>query len=238
MIESTPFEDVDDEEHEHVSLVKIPVYCSPLWDTRIENMLDIRLIREKPDYVRERLATRDTDLIRQVDAVLEIDAERRRLETEMQRLSGERNRLSKEIGALRSKKESSSELENKVRTIGDDIAKLGGHVSAVDEAQRELLYGIPNLPHPSVPIGTDASANPVIRIWGERPAFDFKPLDQNAIEPDVDLMRLAHAHDVKVKLALQCNLDSIVAIHRKVIFDRRAALRSEGQVVRCLVVLH
>ena len=60
-------------------------------------MLDIRLIREKPDYVRERLATRDTDLIRQVDAVLEIDAERRRLETEMQRLSGERNRLSKDM---------------------------------------------------------------------------------------------------------------------------------------------
>src|SRR5262249_38149772 len=120
-------------EHQDESLVKIPVYCSPLWDTRIENMLDIRLIREKPDYVRERLATRDTDLIRQVDAVLEIDGERRRLETEMQRLSGERNRLSKEIGALRSKKESSSELENKVRTIGDDIAKLGGHVSAADE---------------------------------------------------------------------------------------------------------
>ena len=156
-------------------------------------MLDIRLIREKPDYVRERLATRDTDLIRQVDAVLEIDAERRRLETEMQRLSGERNRLSKEIGALRSKKESSSELENKVRTIGDDIAKLGGHVSAVDEAQRELLYGIPNLPHPSVPIGTDASANPVIRIWGERPAFDFKPLDHVDLGVKLGLFDLERA---------------------------------------------
>src|SRR6516165_1072936 len=140
-------------------------------------MLDIRLIREKPDFVRERLATRDRDLVRQVDAVLDIDAERRRLETEMQRLSGERNRLSKEIGALRSKKEPSSELERRVRAIGDDIARLGGRVSTADEAQRELLYGIPNLPHPSVPIGADASANPVIRVWGERPVFDFRPLD-------------------------------------------------------------
>src|SRR5215471_3938045 len=156
-------------------------------------MLDIPLIREKPDYVRERLATRDRDLVRQVDAVLDLDAERRRLETEMQRLSGERNRLSKEIGALRSKKEPSSELESKVRAIGDDIARLGGQVSAADDEQRELLYAIPNLPHPSVPIGTDASANAVIRIWGERPAFDFRPLDHVDLGAKLGLFDLERA---------------------------------------------
>src|SRR6516164_8742594 len=156
-------------------------------------MLDIRLMREKPDHFRERLAARDRELVRQIDAVMEIDAERRRVETEAQRLSGERNRLSKQIGVLRSKKESSSELENKVRTIGDDIAKLGGHVSAVDEAQRELLYGIPNLPHPSVPIGADASANPVIRVWGERPVFDFRPLDHVDLGVKLGLFDLERA---------------------------------------------
>jgi seryl-tRNA synthetase len=136
-------------------------------------MLDIRLIREDPDHVRKRLATRDRELVRQIDALLEIDSERRRLETELQRLSGERNRLSKEIGVLRSKRESSADLESKVRTIGDEITRLSGKVLTADEAQKELLYGIPNLPHPSVPIGVDASANPVVRTWGEPPVLGF-----------------------------------------------------------------
>ena len=68
-------------------------------------MLDIRLVREKADFVRERLATRDPELAKQVDAVLEIDSDRRRLETALQQLNAERNKLSKEIGILRSKKE-------------------------------------------------------------------------------------------------------------------------------------
>jgi seryl-tRNA synthetase len=140
-------------------------------------MLDIRLIRENPDRVRERLATRNRELVRQVDVLLEIDSQRRRLETELQRLSSERNRLSKTIGVLRSKKESSANLETKVRAIGDEITRLSGEVLTAEEVQKELLYGIPNLPHPSVPIGAGASANPVIRTWGEPPVLDFKPLD-------------------------------------------------------------
>jgi seryl-tRNA synthetase len=156
-------------------------------------MLDIRLIRENPQYFRERLAMRDRELVRQIDIVLEIDAERRRLETETQRLSGERNRLSKEIGVLRSKKESSADLESKVRTIGDEISRLGKQVSAAEEAQRELLYTIPNLPHPSVPIGADSSANPVVRSWGERPVFDFKPLDHVDLGTRLGLFDLERA---------------------------------------------
>ena len=156
-------------------------------------MLDIRLIRENPDYVRERLATRDTELVREVDALLAIDSERRRLETEQQRLSSERNRLSKAIGLLRAKKESSADLESKVRAIGDQIASLSGEVSKADEAQKQLLYAIPNLPHPSVPIGAGASANPVIRTWGERPYFDFKPLDHVDLGTRLSLFDLERA---------------------------------------------
>jgi seryl-tRNA synthetase len=140
-------------------------------------MLDIRLIRENPDQVRERLATRDRALSGQVDLILEIDSQRRRLETELQRLSGEKNRLSKAIGLLRSKKEPSAELGSSVRAISDDITRLSGEVTSVEEAQKKLLLGIPNLPHPSVPVGADAGANPVIRTWGERPGLNFKPLD-------------------------------------------------------------
>src|SRR3984893_17769203 len=85
-------------------------------------MLDIRLIRERPDFVRERLATRDVKLAQQINEVLDVDSERRRLETEVQQLNAERNKLSKEIGKLRSQKESSAEQESNVRGVGEEIA--------------------------------------------------------------------------------------------------------------------
>jgi seryl-tRNA synthetase len=156
-------------------------------------MLDIRLIRDNPDHVRDRLATRDRELVRQIDALLEIDSERRHLETGLQRLSAERNRLSKEIGVLRSKGEPSADSESRVRALGDEITRLAGKVSTADEAQKELLYGIPNLPHPSVPIGSGASANPVIRTWGERPVLDFEPLDHVDLGTKLGLFDLDRA---------------------------------------------
>src|SRR5580698_11072041 len=102
-------------------------------------MLDIRLIRERPDFVRERLATRGAEQAEQVDAVLKIDSERRRLETQLQQLNAERNKLSKEIGTLRSKKESSAEQEAKVRAIGEEIARLGEAATAAEQFQTKLL---------------------------------------------------------------------------------------------------
>src|SRR5215469_15068479 len=132
-------------------------------------MLDIRLIREKQDFVRERLETRDGAEEARIDEVLRIDAERRKSETELQRLQSERNRLSKEIGAKRSRKEPSEELEAEVRKIGEQIAGLTQSANALDEEQRNLLLDIPNLPHESVPIGKDPSENRVVRNWGEKP---------------------------------------------------------------------
>jgi seryl-tRNA synthetase len=140
-------------------------------------MLDIRLLREKPDFVRKRLATRREDLSAQVDSVLAIDAQRRRAETELQKLNAERNRLSKEIGMLRSRKEPSADLEARVRAIAEEIEQQSAEVTAADEKQRDLLLNIPNLPHPQVPVGRSADDNPVVREWGEKPSFAFSPLD-------------------------------------------------------------
>jgi len=140
-------------------------------------MLDIRLIRERPDFVRERLATRKTELAQQVDEILKVDSERRRLETQVQQLNAERNKLSKEIGKLRSKKESSTEQESNVRGIGEEIAHLNEAVAAADEFQTKLLLGMPNLPNAKAPVGADESANPEVRVWGEKPVFSDPPLD-------------------------------------------------------------
>lgn len=156
-------------------------------------MLDIRLIRERPELVRERLATRSADLVQQIDDVLKVDLERRRLETELQQLNAGRNKLSKEIGMLRSKKESSAELEAKVRAIGEEIALLNGAVAAADEYQTKLLLGIPNLPHTNAPIGSDAEANSEVRVWGEKPAFPFPPLDHVDLGTKLGLFDLGRA---------------------------------------------
>jgi seryl-tRNA synthetase len=132
-------------------------------------MLDIRLIRERPDFVRERLATRGGEDYARIDDLLRIDAERRKSETELQRLQSDRNRLSKEIGGRRSQKEPSEELEGEVRKVSEQIVHLTQRSTALDEEQRNLLLGIPNIPHESVPIGTDPSGNRVVRTWGEKP---------------------------------------------------------------------
>ncbi|HEY2123165.1 MAG TPA: serine--tRNA ligase [Chthoniobacterales bacterium] len=140
-------------------------------------MLDIRLIRDNPDFVRERLTTRDPELSKMVDEVLMIDSARRRLQTEVQRLSAERNQLSKAIGALRSKKESNAGEELRVRAIGEEIARLNQAVAGADETQRKLMLGIPNLPHPGAITGADADANREVRVWGDKPTFNFQPVD-------------------------------------------------------------
>ena len=156
-------------------------------------MLDIRLIRERPDFVRERLATRKAELAQQVDEVLKVDSERRRLETQVQQLNAERNKLSKEIGKLRSKKESSAEQESNVRGIGEEIAHLNEAVAAADEFQTKLLLGIPNLPDAKAPIGADASANPEVRVWGEKPVFSDPPLDHVDLGTKLGLFDLGRA---------------------------------------------
>ena len=156
-------------------------------------MLDIRLIRERPDFVRERLATRGGGDDSKIDTVIAIDAERRKTETELQRLQSERNRLSKEIGAKRSRKEASDDLEAEVRKIGEQIVDLNASASQLDQHQKDLLLEIPNLPHPDVPLGKDASANPVVRTWGDKPKLSGEILDHAALGTNLKLFDLDRA---------------------------------------------
>ena len=135
-------------------------------------MLDIRLIREQPEFVKTRLATRGgSDAGAVVEQILACDTRRRRVETDLQTRNAERNRLSKEIGGKRKAGEPTADLEARVRGIGDEIAALNREAGEADEAQRDLLLNVPNLPHDAAPVGTDAADNPVVRTWGEPPAF-------------------------------------------------------------------
>src|SRR5437870_11325047 len=121
-------------------------------------VLDIRIIREQPDFVKSRLALRGSGDEAMLDELLRVDAERRKAETALQALNAERKKLSKEIGGMRAKGQDSLQLENRVRKIGEEIAQLNDDVVNVEAEQREMLLEIPNLPHLDVPIGKDAAA--------------------------------------------------------------------------------
>jgi seryl-tRNA synthetase len=149
-------------------------------------MLDIRLIREKPDFVRERLATRGAADEAKIDEVLRVDAERRKLETALQQLNADRKRLSKEIGGKKSRGETTDEVDQHVRQIGEQIAELNARATAAEDEQNNLLLQIANLPHESVPIGQDPGANRVVRSWGEKPRLT-EPSDHVALGTRLNL---------------------------------------------------
>jgi len=156
-------------------------------------MLDIRLIREKPDFVGERLATRGGNDEAKIDELLGIDAERRKDETALQKLNADRKGLSKEIGAKRGRGDVTTELETRVREIGEQIVDLNEKTAGAEEQQRDLLLQIPNLPHVSVPPGKDPSANVVARSWGEKPKLHGEVLDHVALGTKLKLLDLERA---------------------------------------------
>jgi seryl-tRNA synthetase len=149
-------------------------------------MLDIRLIREKADFVRARLATRGSGDESKIDEVVRVDAERRKLETALQQLNADRKRLSKDIGGKKSRGETTDEVERHVRQIGEQIAELNARATAAEDEQKNLVLQIANLPHESVPTGKDPGANRVVRSWGEKPRLT-KPVDHVALGTRLNL---------------------------------------------------
>ncbi len=138
-------------------------------------MIDIKLLRENPEFVKERLKTRDLSLAVLVDEVLDVDKERRLLIAEVEKLKAEKNKLSKEIGRLfkEGKKEEAEKLKQQVQAKNEKIEKLEKELKKIEEKFNKLLLSIPNLPHESVPIGEDESQNVEIRKWGEPRKFDL-----------------------------------------------------------------
>lgn len=136
-------------------------------------MLDIRLLREKPDFVKQRLATRSASLPAAVDEILACDQKRRGAETQFQQLQADRKKTSKEIGMKKGKGEDTAEIEAQVRQLGEEITRLEDEAKQLEAAQRTLLLNVPNLPHDGCPIGTSAEENPVVRTWGEKAELGF-----------------------------------------------------------------
>ena len=140
-------------------------------------MLDIKLIREKPDFVRQRLATRGAGDEQLVDGILQADEQRRKFLAEVEALKSQRNRASKEIGALMGQKKTAEAEAKKAETreLGDKIAALDKQAAESETARNQLMLRLPNLPHESVAIGKSAEDNPEVRVFGAKGTFAFKP---------------------------------------------------------------
>jgi len=149
-------------------------------------MLDIRLIREQPDFVKAQLARRGADGA-QIDEVLMLDEQRRTLLQEVEALKATRNTVSKEIGKMKAAAARDAKIAE-MRAVGDQIAELDRQVATIEARQRQVMLEIPNLPHPDVPDGTSEHDNIVVRTEGRPRTFDFTPKPHWELGEQLDII--------------------------------------------------
>ena len=138
-------------------------------------MLDIKLIRENPEKINELLKRRNPEL--SIDEVLKIDEERRAVQTKADELRAKRKNESQKIGELKRKGENTDAIQEEVRKIGDEIKALEEKETELDEAQRNTLLRIPNIPDETTPVGLSEDNNVVVATYGEptKANFELKP---------------------------------------------------------------
>ncbi|HEY2972387.1 MAG TPA: serine--tRNA ligase [Pyrinomonadaceae bacterium] len=141
-------------------------------------MLDLNHVRENLEKVRTALQTRGV-APEVLDSFAEADAERRRIIAESDQLNAQRNSASREIGALmkEGKREEADERRQEVNQLKESIAGLDRLREQSETRMHEMLSTLPNIPHQSVPVGKDESANVEVRRSGIKPDFDFEPKD-------------------------------------------------------------
>ncbi len=136
-------------------------------------MLDLKFIRENPDIVKEAIKNKGEKA--DVDSLLSLDQKRRTLLLRADELKHQRNVVSEKIAKMKKEKQDAGkEIEN-MRNVSGEIGVLDEELRKLEEEIDHLLLTIPNIPHQSVPVGSDENANVEIRRWGEIPQLDFEP---------------------------------------------------------------
>jgi len=157
-------------------------------------MLDLNYVRENINKVREALNARRADTTA-LDDFARADEERRRTIAESDQLNAQRNASSREIGALmkEGKKDEAEARRAEVSGLKERIGELDQLRTQTEARMHELLSTLPNVPHSSVPVGTDESANTEVRRWGTRPEFSFEPKDHVDLGTTLDILDLERA---------------------------------------------
>ncbi len=157
-------------------------------------MLDLKLVREHPEIIRDMLAKRGVSF--PLDELLAKDAKRRQMLTEVQRLKHQRNQLSLEIAQAKREGRDVSEKMLVVKELSERIDRLDAEAEALDREVNNLMKALPNLIHESVPIGRDESDNVVVRRWGEPKPFQIQPKDHITLGLLLDMIDIERAAKV------------------------------------------
>ena len=158
-------------------------------------MLDIKLIREEPERVREALQKRQMSSD-PVDRILALDETRREMIVSVEEMRSERNAVSKEIARMKDETDRQAKIDE-MRVLGDKIDVVDADLKTVESDLQALLAEIPNIPDPDVPVGVDDSDNIVLRTVGQIPQFDFEPKPHWELGPELGIIDF----DRGVKLA-------------------------------------
>src|SRR5579883_2028550 len=154
-------------------------------------MLDLAFFRANFDQVAARLSTRGTTL--NLDNFRELDKKRRSAITEAEELKAKRNASSAEIAKLRQQGVDTTGRQQEIGRMKERIAALDDQVKAVDDEFRELMAGVPNVPHESVPVGQSSEQNVEVRRCGEPAKFDFTPKAHWDIGPELGILDFERA---------------------------------------------
>lgn len=148
-------------------------------------MLDLKFIREHPDRVKKGIKQKSD--LGDVDKILSLDIERRDILQKVEKLKHDRNVLSLEVSRLKKEGKDAGEIIEKTRAISQEAKQLDEALNSIESELQYHLDRIPNLPHPSVPVGKNADDNVVIKAWGKIPEFDFEISDHLEISDRLDI---------------------------------------------------
>ena len=149
-------------------------------------MYDLGYFRNNIGTIAARLADRGFTI--DMEAFRELDSQRRAALVESEKLKAQRNAESQEIGKLKKAGADTADLQQRVREMGELIAKLDAEAAALDEKFGQLMAGIPNTPHESVPTGKSAADNVEVRRWGTPPQFAFTPKAHWDLGPELGIL--------------------------------------------------
>ena len=156
-------------------------------------MLDLNFVRENLPVVEEKLRQRGMDPAAVLKDFREVDTRRRQAITEAETSKAQRNKASEEIAKLKKTGQDASTAMAQTKELREKISELEKAASELDVRLRDILTGIPNLPHSSVPVGHSADDNVEVRRWGTPPKFDFTPKAHWDLGPDLGILDLERA---------------------------------------------
>jgi seryl-tRNA synthetase len=157
-------------------------------------MLDPKLIKEKPQIIRDMLKARSVDF--DLDGLLESDLKRREFIIKTDELRKKKNQVALEISQKKKDGKDASAILSEMKNVSSELAKLESSQEEIENTYSKLALTIPNLVHESVPVGVDESANKEMKKWGKIPEFDFKINDHIDISENLDLVDLERAAKV------------------------------------------